>query len=129
MSRSGIVALCLAFLVAGCATTNREKAEKRYEALFSCLEHAGLHGRKDDGRTWPRNMVFLSSRAVVGAVVYLTDGEARRAENENRRYNSRIRELPLPGAISHGVRGERVFVRYAVRDAKDRAAIIACARA
>jgi hypothetical protein len=128
MSRWSIVAVCVAFLVAGCGTTNREQAEKRYDTLFSCLQRAGLHGRKDNGRTWPRNMVFLSSRAVVGAVVYLTDREARRAENENRRYNTRIRQLALPGAISLGVRGERAFVRYAVRDAKDRAAIIACAR-
>jgi len=128
MSSSSIVAVCVAFLVAGCDATNREKAGKRYDALFSCLQHAGFHGRKDDGHRWPRNMVFLSSRAVVGAVVYLTDGGARRAEDENRRYNARIRQLPLPGAISHGVRGDRVFVRYATRDANDRAAIIACAR-
>lgn len=123
-----MVAVCVVFLVAGCGTSNSERAEKRYDALYSCLEHAGLHGRKDDGRRWPRNMVFLSSRAVVGAVVYLTDREARRAANENRRYNARIRQLGPNGPISHGVRGERVFVRYAVRGAKNRAAIIACAR-
>jgi catechol 2,3-dioxygenase-like lactoylglutathione lyase family enzyme len=38
-------------------------------------------------------MVFLSSDAVVGAVVYLTDSEARRVENENRRYNAGIRQF------------------------------------
>jgi hypothetical protein len=128
MSRPCIVAVWVAFLVAGCGTSNREKAEKRYNALFACLQHAGLHGRKDQGRTWPRNMVFLSSRAVVGAFVYLTDEEARRAENENRRYNAGIRKFGPPGAIAPGVRGERVFVRYGVRDAKERAAVIACVR-
>src|SRR3954451_7855849 len=80
MRSSSMVAVCVAFLVAGCGTSNTEKAEKRYDALFSCLQDAGFHGRKDDGRTWPRNMVFLSSRAVVGAVVYLTEPEAVRAE-------------------------------------------------
>jgi hypothetical protein len=123
-----MVAVCVALLVAGCGTSNREKAEKRYDALFACLQHAGLHGRKDEGRTWPRNMVFLSPRAVVGAVVYLTDEEARRAENENRRYNAGIRKFGPPAAISPGVRGERVFVRYGARDAKERAAIVACVR-
>jgi len=128
MRSSSMVAVCVAFLVAGCGTSNTEKAEKRYDALFSCLQDAGFHGRKDDGRTWPRNMVFLSSRAVVGAVVYLTEPEAVRAENENRRYNARIRHLGLNVPISDGARGERVFVRYAVRDAEKRTAIIACAR-
>jgi hypothetical protein len=123
-----MVAACVVVLLAGCGTSNSEKAEKRYDALFNCLQHAGFQGRKDDGRTWPRNMVFLSSRVVVGAVVYLTDREARRAEAENRRYNAGIRQFGPPASISHGVRGERVFVRYAVRDAKNRAAIIACAR-
>ena len=122
MSRSSVVAVSVVSLVAGCRTTNGEKAEKRHDALFSCLQHAGFHGRKDDGRTWPRNMVFLSSDAVVGAVVYLTDSEARRVENENRRYNAGIRQFGSPATISHGVRGERVFVRYAVRRAKDRTA-------
>jgi hypothetical protein len=123
-----MVAVCVVFLVAGCGTSNSQKAEKRYDALFSCLRQAGFHGRKDDGRAWPRNMVFLSSRAIIGAVVYLTDREARRAENENRRYNAGIRQFGPPGVISHGVRGGRVFVRYAVRGPKKRAAIIACAR-
>ena len=123
-----MVAVCVVFVVAGCGTSNSEKAEKRYDALFSCLRHAGFHGRKDDGHTWPRNMVFLSSRAVVGAVVYLTDREALRAANEDRRYSARIRRLGLSVPISHGVRGERVFVRYAVRGAKNRTATIACAR-
>jgi hypothetical protein len=42
-------------------------------------------------------MVFLSSRAIIGAVVYLTDREARRAENENRRYRPSARENQLAG--------------------------------
>jgi len=123
-----MLVVCVVFVVAGCGTSSAEKAEKRYDALFSCLRRAGLHGRKDDGRTWPRNMVFLSPRAVVGAVVYLTDREARQAEDENRRYNVGIRQFGPPAALSHGVRGEGVFVRYTARGAKTRAAIIACAR-
>jgi hypothetical protein len=60
MSRSSIV-----YLVAGCDATNREKAEKRYDALFSCLEHTGFTAERMtaiDGRaTWSFSLHAQSS--------------------------------------------------------------------